>query len=78
MNPGLDAAGDVPARVGVISINLASHDGLVMSTKSRSGRPYCISMASATGSSIPEGGTVDALGATSVRDCTGENWTSGP
>jgi hypothetical protein len=78
MDPGLDVVGDVPARVGVVSIDLASHDGLVMSTRSRSGRSYCISMASATGFSIPEGGTVDAHGATSVRDCAGKNWMSGP
>jgi hypothetical protein len=77
-DPQLRADGDVPARVGVVSINLASERGLVLSTKSKSGRSFCLSMVSASGLAPPDGGTVDAHGATSVEDCTGANWMFEP
>jgi hypothetical protein len=77
-DPQLHVAGDVPARVGTVSINLAASDGLVMSTKSTSGTVYCISMSSSAGFAVPQGGTVDAHGATSVRACTGKDWVLNP
>ena len=80
MDPSVRVAGDVPARVGVVSINLASADGLVMSTKSRSGKTFCVSM---TGTAVanfapPSGGTVDAQDAASPTDCTGKDWVLNP
>jgi hypothetical protein len=78
IDPELRAVGDVPASVGVVSIDLASKDGIVLSTRSRSGTTFCLSMVSATGVAIPEGGTVDAQGATSVTDCTGKDWMFAP
>ena len=80
MDPSTRVAGDVPARVGVVSIDLASADGLVMSTKSRSGKSLCIAAAAPSLGSFagPSGGTVDADGATSVADCTGRDWVSNP
>jgi hypothetical protein len=77
-DPQLRAVGDLSARVGVVTINLASDDGLVLSTKSKSGRSFCVSMTSASGFAPPDGGTVDAHGATNVKDYTGTNWMFGP
>jgi hypothetical protein len=80
LDPSVRVAGDVPTRVGIVSINVASHDGLVMSTKSRSGRSFCVSVTglALANFSPPEGGTVDAHGATSPGDCTGKDWVSNP
>lgn len=80
LDPSVRVARDVPARVGIVSINLASRDVLVMSTRSRSGKNFCISVAGLDLSSFspPEGGTVDAHGATSARDCTGKDWATNP
>ncbi len=80
LDPSVRLAGDAPARVGIVSINLASQDGLVMSTKSRSGTSFCVSVTRLELASFspPEGGTVDAHGATSAEDCTGKNWVSNP
>ena len=80
MDPSVRVAGDVPARVGIVSINLASRGGLVMSTKSRSGRSFCVSVTglALANFSPPEGGTVDAQGATAAEDCSGKDWVSNP
>jgi hypothetical protein len=80
MDPSVRIAGDVPARVGVVSINIAMDDGLVMSTKSSSGKTFCVSVTGASLASFspPEGGTVDAHGASSPGDCTGRDWVSNP
>ncbi len=80
LDPSVRVAGDVPARVGVVSINLASRDGLVMSTKSRTGRSFCVSVTglALANFSLPEGGATDARGATSPEDCTGKDWVSNP
>jgi hypothetical protein len=80
MDPSLRFAGDVPTRVGVVSINLASKNGLVMSTESTSGRSFCVSVTGASLASFspPQGGTVDAHGASSPGDCTGRDWVSNP
>jgi hypothetical protein len=80
MDRSVRVAGDVPARVGIASINFASQDGLVMSTRSRSGKSFCVSVTGLELASFapPEGGTVDAHGATSAEDCTGKDWVSNP
>jgi hypothetical protein len=80
LDPSVRVAGDGPARVGIVSINLASGYGLVMSTKSRNGKSFCVSVAGPELASFapPEGGTVDAHGATSAEDCTGKDWVSNP
>jgi hypothetical protein len=80
LDPSVRVAGDVPARVGIVSINLASQDGLVMSTKSRRGKSFCVSVTGLGLASFspPEGGTVDAHGATSAEGCTGKDWVSNP
>jgi hypothetical protein len=68
-----------PARVGVVSIDLASADAVVLSTKSGSGRFFCVSLrASQAFMATPVGGTVDAFGATSVEDCSGRDWVLSP
>jgi hypothetical protein len=79
-DPSIRVAGDVPARVGVVSVNLASGGGLVMSTKSGSGRVFCVSAPDLGLANFapPRGGTVDAHGATSTQDCTGRDWVSNP
>jgi len=76
-DPQIRAVGDLPARVGVVSIDLASDRGLVLSTKSKSGKSFCVSMTSTSGFAPPNGGSVDAHGATTVEDCTGANWMFG-
>jgi hypothetical protein len=80
LDPSLRVAGDAAARVGIVSINLAAEDGLVMSTKSRSGKSFCVSVTGLELASFspPEGGTTDAHGATSAEDCTGKDWVSNP
>jgi hypothetical protein len=74
MDPNLEAVGDAPARVGVISINHVGSDGIVMSTKGKDGKAYCIAV-------LPDGspktGTADAQNATSVKACTGATWGPG-
>jgi hypothetical protein len=70
-DPSLTVVGDAPAKVGVISLNHAGKDGLVMSTKGTGGGFLCIAVTSA---SIPTTGSVDAVHATSVHDCSGKPW----
>lgn len=64
---------DVPAKVGVVSLNHAGVDGAVLSTRSRSGHVFCIALEKQAGT--PTTGTVDAQGATSVSDCSGKPWS---
>ena len=73
--PSIHAAGDITAKVGVVSLNRAGTDGAVLSTKSRSGRVFCVALLTTGGQ--PMTGSVDAHGATSIADCTGKDWTLG-
>ena len=73
--PSIHAVGDGAATVGVVSLNHAGTDGLVRSTKSRSGRVFCVALLTTGGQ--PMTGSVDAHGATSIADCTGKDWTLG-
>ena len=71
----MKVAGDAPAKVGVISVNHAGADGVVLSTKSGSGDVFCIAV---TPDGTPKTGSVDAQGATSVDDCNGKSWSPLP
>ena len=73
-DPTLKVLGDVPARLDVISVDHIGSDGVVMSTKSSSGKVFCIAV---TADPIPITGTVDAHGATSVSGCSGTPWGPG-
>jgi hypothetical protein len=74
VDPTLDVVGDAPAQVGRVSVNMAGPDGLVFSTKSRSGMVFCLAVG---GDGIPRTGSVDAHNATSVDDCSGKAWAPG-
>jgi hypothetical protein len=71
----MKVVGDAPAKVGVISVNHAGADGVVLSTKSGSGHAFCIAV---TPGGTPKTGSVDAQGATSVDDCNGKSWSPLP
>lgn len=65
IEPSFPFAGDVPATVDAVSVNLLSGKEVVLSLASESGRTFCIG-------DSPDGtfyGTMDAVGATSVVDC---------
>jgi hypothetical protein len=74
-DPTMKVVGDAPAKVGVISLNHAGADGVVLSTKSASGGAFCLAV---THDATPKTGSVDAHGATSVDDCTGKSWSPLP
>jgi hypothetical protein len=74
-DPTMKVVGDAPAKVGVISLNHAGTDGVVLSTKSGSGDVFCVA---ATAGGTPKTGSVDAQGATSVEDCNGKSWSPLP
>jgi type II secretory pathway pseudopilin PulG len=67
MEPSIRWTGGSPARVNVVSIDLAAPTEVVLSTKSTSGAAFCI----AAGPTGTTKGSVDAAGATSVASCTG-------
>ncbi len=67
IEPSIRWAGDTPAKANVISIDLAAGDQLVMSTKSASGKPFCI----ADNAGVAVYGKVDGAGATAATSCTG-------
>jgi hypothetical protein len=67
IEPSIRWAGDAPAKANVVSIDLAAGDQLVMSTKSASGKPFCI----ADDAGVAVYGKVDGAGATSATSCTG-------
>ena len=67
VEPTIRWTGGSPARVNVVSIDLAAPTEVVMSTKSTSGTSFCIG-AGPTGTVY---GSVDAAGATSVASCNG-------
>ena len=71
IEPALDWTGDGFATVGAVSIDLANGAQLVLSTRSQSGRPFCIADGGSTG---PISGSVDAMGASSAATCTGGSW----
>lgn len=75
LDPSVKVVGDAPARVGVVSLNYAGDDGAVLSTKSKSGRAFCVTVTS-NAASAPLAGSVDAHGATSLKACAGKNWLS--
>jgi hypothetical protein len=61
-----------PAAQGVVSIDAASGNVVVLSTQSARGATFCVAGSGASG---PRSyGTVDAQGATSLAGCTGEDW----
>lgn len=65
IEPSFPFAGDVPATVDAVSVNLLSGKEVVLSLASESGRTFCIG-------DSPDGtfyGTMDAVGATSVVEC---------
>lgn len=75
--PTLIWSGDAPASPGVVTINYVRGSRLVMSTRSESGRAFCI----ADEARDVTFGTRDAVGATSPRDCgtkksTDADWLS--
>jgi hypothetical protein len=72
VEPSIRWTGGSPARVDVVSIDLAAPTEVVLSTKSASGTSFCIG-ASPTGTVK---GSVDAAGATSVASCAGA-WSTG-
>jgi len=74
-DPTMKVVGDAPAKVGVISVNHAGADGVVLSTKSGSGHAFCIAI---TSGGEPKTGSVDSQGATSVGECTGKSWSPMP
>jgi Tfp pilus assembly protein PilE len=67
VEPSIRWTGGSPARVNVVSIDLAAPTEVVLSTKSASGASFCIG----AGPSGDVKGSVDAAGATSVASCTG-------
>ena len=67
VEPSIRWTGGSPARVNVVSIDLAAPTEVVLSTKSTSGTAFCIG-AGPTGTVY---GSVDAAGATSVASCSG-------
>ena len=73
-DPTMKVVGDAPARVGVISVNHAGVDGVIFSTRSGSGKAFCLAV---TADGLPRTGSVDAHNATSVEDCGGKGWTLG-
>ena len=75
LDPTMHVVGDVPAKVGVVSLNYAGPDGAVLSTKSKSGSVFCVALTDSA--QQPESGSVDAYGATSVGDCKGHHWSLG-
>ena len=73
MEPSVHWTGGAPAKVNVVSIDLAASTEVVLSTKSTSGHSFCIA-AAPTGTSY---GNVDAAGATSAASCSGSWGGSG-
>jgi hypothetical protein len=71
IEPGFKWSGGGAATVGSVSIDLADGPQLVLSTRSQSGRPFC--MADGAPSGIISG-SVDAKGASSAAACTGASW----
>jgi len=71
IEPSLTWAGNEPATVGTISIDLADHGVFVLSTRSESGHLFCVGNDESSGDTF---GTVDGYGATSAADCTGGPW----
>ena len=69
--PAFKWAADSAATVGAVSIDLADAGQLVLSTRSQSGRPFCMADGGATGIIS---GSVDARGASSAAACTGYSW----
>jgi hypothetical protein len=67
IEPSIRWAGSTPARANVVSIDLAAGDQLVMSTKSASGKPFCI----ADNAGVVAYGRMDGAGATAATSCTG-------
>jgi hypothetical protein len=67
IEPSIRWAGDTPAKANVISIDLAAGDQLVMSTKSDSGKPFCI----ADNAGVVAYGKMDGAGATAATSCAG-------
>jgi hypothetical protein len=67
---------DGPSTEGVVTINLASGDEIVMSTRATDGQAFCIAgdASSGVGSGGVIRGSVDATGATTVSDCSGTPW----
>ena len=75
LDPSMHVVGDVPAKIGVVSLNHSGPEGAVLSTKSTSGRVFCVALTEQQ--PMPKTGSVDAHGATSVHDCTGKRWSLG-
>jgi hypothetical protein len=73
IEPSLTWVDDGPASLGVVSIDLASGAQVVLSTRSASGQTFCLADDAASGGTS---GTVDAQGATSTSDCTGDDWAA--
>jgi type IV pilus assembly protein PilA len=72
IEPSLDFEPDGAATVDVVTINLASADEVVMSTESSSTDDFCIgdnTLGPANAGTVF--GSVDAVGAAAVTDCTG-------
>ncbi len=73
IEPSLGFQGDVPARVGAVSIDYAIA-GVVMSDKSASGKTFCIADDSSTGTVY---GSRDGVGQTTIAGCgTAGDWGS--
>ena len=71
IEPAFHWTGDGGAAVGAVSIDLADAGQLVLSTRSQSGRPFCMADGGAAGIIS---GSVDARGASSASACTGDSW----
>jgi hypothetical protein len=67
IEPSIRWAGSTPARANVVSIDLATGEQLVMSTKSVSGKPFCIG----DNAGVVVYGRMDGAGATTATSCTG-------
>jgi len=76
IEPAVTFVGDEPASTGVVSINLARTDQIVMSTLSGDGEPFCIGEDLSTGTTTF--GSVDGVGASDASACSGDSWLSSP
>jgi hypothetical protein len=71
IEPSLTYYSNTPAVVGAISINLATDDDLVLSTKSESGQAFCLAEHDEGPSSGTYYGQIDAAGAADAMSCAG-------
>jgi hypothetical protein len=71
IEPSLAWYPDTPAVLGAISINLATGDDVVLSTKSETGQAFCIAEHDEGPTAGTYYGRVDALGATDATSCAG-------